>query len=207
MDEVRVYNRALTAAEVLSLVGYTLPLDLIEFNGRVQNTNGILAWKTTYELNSSSFDIERSTDGRNYTMVGNVPSLNTPGINQYHYTDNNITSFGSPVVYYRLKQKDIDGRITYSKIVALSVDKKRNIVLLYPNPVINEVNLTITINRPEKLQARIIDNAGKMVKQLQWDMSGGSTSLSVNVSVLAKGIYYLEIKGETINERKKFIKQ
>lgn len=32
-----------------------------------------------------SFDIERSTDGRNYTTVGNVAAFNTSGVHQYTF--------------------------------------------------------------------------------------------------------------------------
>lgn len=184
-----------------------LPLTLLEFNGRLANNNGLLNWKTTDEQKTSSFDIERSTDGRNYTAVGNLAAFNTGGIHQYNYTDNNITSLGVPVVYYRLKQKDIDGRFTYSRIVALSLDNSRNMILLYPNPVINEANLTVTTNKKQQLQVNVIDNAGRIVKQQQWNVTAGSSSLSVNISSLAKGMYYLELKGETINERRQFVKQ
>ena len=110
------------------------------------------------------------------------------------------------MIYYRLKQTDVDGRFTYSRIVALSLANK-NIVLFYPNPVQNEANLTITIDKAEQVQGRIIDNAGRVVKQQQWKLAAGSTSLSVDVNGLAKGMYYLELTGETINERKRFIKQ
>ena len=219
VDGEIVWNNTLTRWEVsfnvttgfsgfiVQTVINVLPLTLLEFNGRIFNNNGFLNWKTTDEINTASFDIERSIDGRNYITVGDVVAFNASGINQYNYTDNNITTLGVPVVYYRLKQVDIDGRFTYSRIVALSIDNSRSIVLLYPNPVFNEANITITISKAEKIQTRIFDNEGRVVKKQQWNIAAGSTSLSVDVSSLAKGMYYLELKGETINERKKFIKQ
>jgi uncharacterized repeat protein (TIGR03803 family) len=185
----------------------TLPYTLLEFKGRLLNNDGVLNWKTTDEVNTLSFDIERSTDGRNYSRAGNVVAFDETGVHSYNYTDKNITSLNVPVVYYRLKQIDIDGRFTYSRIVAVSIDNARSIVLFYPNPVINEASLTVTVTRPGQLQARIIDNAGRVVKQQQWILSTGSTSLSVDVKGLTKGIYYLELKGEMINERQKFVKQ
>ena len=113
----------------------------------------------------------------------------------------------SAAYYYRLKQKDIDGRFTYSSIVALSIDDSKSIVMLYPNPVTTEANLTITINKAQQVQGRIIDNSGKMLKQMLWNITSGSTSLPVEVKGLASGTYYLDLKGETINERKIFVKQ
>jgi N-acetylneuraminic acid mutarotase len=184
----------------------TLPLHLLEFNGRLQNGNAMLNWKTENEQNVSHFEMERSTDGRNYTAIANVAALNQPGVHNYNYTDNNISALTIPVVYYRLKQKDIDGGFTYSRIVALPVDNSKNLVLFYPNPAINEASLTITIAKQDKVQLRITDNTGRIIKQQQLNPPAGSTSLPVDVSGLTKGIYFLELKGQTVNERKQFVK-
>src|SRR5260221_1167918 len=191
----------------LSVGLIALPLHLLEFNGRLQNGNVLLNWKTENEQNTSHFEIERSTDGRDYTAVGNVAAINQTGVHNYNYTDNNVTTLAMPVVYYRLKQIDNDGRFTYSRIVTLSVDNSRNIVLFYPNPVINEAILMITVNKKEKVQARIIDNAGRIIKQEQLNLTAGSTSLSLDISAMGKGIYFLELKSETMNEQRKFVKQ
>lgn len=206
MDEIRIYNRELSAAEILSLSSFALPLKLISFSGRHINNDDLLTWKTTNEFNTQSFDIERSTDGRNYTSVGNVAAFNTAGDHQYNFTDNNISSLAVPVVYYRLKQKDIDGAFTYSSIVVISINDNKNIVLFYPNPVTTEANVTITIKKAEQVQGKIINNAGRVVKQMRWNLNAGSTALQVDVKGLASGIYWLELKGETINERKQFMK-
>jgi hypothetical protein len=207
IDEMRFYNRALSAAEVSSLVSSALPLHLLEFEGRTSDAIGLLNWKTADELNTHSFDVERSTDGKTYSVIGNVTAFNTPGNHAYHYTDNNISSLTTSVIYYRIKQIDIDGHFTYSRIIALPINKNKNILLFYPNPVVNEANLTLTVNARQLVQGRIIDNAGKIVQQQQWNLSPGSTSVSLNLGTLANGIYYLELKGETFNERRQFVKQ
>lgn len=183
-----------------------LPLTLLEFNGRLQNDNALLNWKTTNEHNTQSFDVERSTDGISYSFIGNVRGANSSGIHNYTFTDNNVSTLGVPIIYYRLKQIDIDSRFVYSRIIALSVENK-NMVLLYPNPTINELNLAVTISKGEQALIKIIDNLGRVVKQKQVYLSTGITSLSIDLSGLSKGTYYLELKGEDINERKSFIKQ
>jgi hypothetical protein len=152
------------------------------------------------------FIVERSTEGFNYSGIGTVSAANTTGIHQYQFTDPNVTALNKPRIYYRLQQKDLDGRITYSQIIVLSLDNS-NILLLYPNPVDKSINLTITTATTGKAQARIIDNNGRILRQQLIDLTAGSTSLSMDVSGLAKGIYYLELKGEAINERKQFVKR
>lgn len=183
-----------------------LPLQLLDFSGKRVNEDALVSWKTENEINTSGFIVERSTDGRNYIAVGSVTAANSAGFHYYDFTDHNVISLDAPVLYYRLKQKDMDGGFTYSRIVALPVDKNKNIVLFYPNPVINEANVAMTVNRQERLAVRIIDNKGAIIKQQQWDVSAGSTSLSIDVKNLAAGLYYLEIKGETVDYKKQFVK-
>ena len=179
---------------------------VLDFTGRLQNNNALLNWQTTNEININSFILERSTDGRHYAAVYNVAALNTAGTHQYNFTDPGIDALNVAVVYYRIKQVGADGRFTYSNIVALSPSGK-NIVLLYPNPVQDKANLMITIKKPEQLQYRVIDNTGRIISQQKRHVITGSNSLLIDVRGLASGMYWLELKGETINERKPFIKQ
>ena len=185
--------------------GGPLPLTLLEFNGKLQNSNGVVYWQTSDEYNTRSFELERSTDGRIFKPVANIAAINMPGNHKYNYTDKNITSLAVPVVYYRLKQIDIDGRFTYTRVITLNIDKDI-IVMLYPNPVSDIANLTISSNKPQQVQARIVDNSGKVIIQYNWRLSPGNTSFTIDVSGFAKGIYFLELKGEMINERRKLVK-
>ena len=216
-DEDIIWNAALNRWEVsFEVTGFSgfvvqtsnvvLPLTLLEFNGSLQNNNAVLNWKTDNEQNTSHFEVERSIDGSHYASVGNVTAANTAGIHQYGFTDYNISTLNAAIIYYRLKQVDVDGRFVYSKIIALSPQNK-NLVLLYPNPVINEVNLAITLPKSNQTQLRIIDNMGRVVKQQQLALTAGSNNLSIDLSSLSKGMYYVELKGENLNERKKFVKQ
>ncbi|MDF2187904.1 ELWxxDGT repeat protein [Paraflavitalea sp. CAU 1676] len=183
-----------------------LPVSLLEFNGRLVQDDALLHWKTTGEVGTHSFEIERSTDGRSYSTVGSVAAANSPGIHTYAYDDRHINLPGVTKLYYRLKQIDIDGRFTYSGIVMLSLTNTQPTVLLYPNPVVNELRVTISVNRPEKIQARVVDNVGKTLMLQQWNSDAGATLRSLDMSKLPKGVYFLELKGETINEVRKVVK-
>ena len=126
-----------------------LPLELLEFNGTLVNSNAYLQWKTENETNTSMFIVERSLDGNNYYQVGTIVAANMTGINHYSFTDPDITSLGVSIVYYRLRQVDLDGNFDYSDIVALSIENKKLTISLYPNPVSTQINLTIKSNQPK----------------------------------------------------------
>ena len=184
-----------------------LPLKLSEFNARLFNTNGELLWKTENEINTLSFEIERSADGIRFISTGNVIAANTTGVHFYNYTDKKITSLGVPILYYRLKQKDNNGGFTYSRIISLVINEGKETVTIYPNPVTDEAAFIIRINQAEKIQGRITDNSGRIVKKQQWNIQAGSSSLPLDIAGLAKGIYTLELEGERTHEKKQFVKQ
>jgi len=185
----------------------SLPLNLLEFTGRLQNNDGLLNWKTENEINTLEFIVERSINGRNFSAIGTKASHNTPGIHNYVFTDPGITSLGADMIYYRLKQKDIDDRFTYSRIVALPLDKSKTVVMLYPNPASNELNLTVSILRADKLSCQLIDATGKIMKQEIKQVPAGSSSWSIDISRLAPGVYYFNLQGSTISKQLSFIKQ
>ncbi|HEX5636167.1 MAG TPA: T9SS type A sorting domain-containing protein, partial [Gammaproteobacteria bacterium] len=205
-------NRWEVSFEVTGFSGFfvkttltVLPLTLLEFNGRLQNGNALLNWKTENELNTDQFLVERSIDGRNFTVVGTVDAKNQPGFNLYNHIDAGVNTLAASMVYYRLKQTDIDSRFTYSRIIALQLDKQ-NKLLLYPNPATDQLMITLSAERAEKVQVRIVDNAGRVLRQQQWNSIAGSVTMPLEVSSLAKGMYYLEVKGENTDQRKIFVK-
>jgi hypothetical protein len=112
---------------------------------------------------------------------------------------------GVPLVYYRLKSIDIDGRFSYSAIVVLTVNST-TVVSLYPNPVKGSALLALTVTQPTMLQLRIIDNAGRTVRQEQYNVLAGTSTLPLNASMLSKGVYYLELKGKAISQRIRFVR-
>jgi hypothetical protein len=149
--------------------------------------------------------VERSIDGRNYSPVGKVTAANSNGTHTYQYIDKNIKYLNTDIVYYRLLQKDIDARGTYSQIVALPLNRGQ-LVLFYPNPVINEARLAVSVTEAGRVQANVYDSKGSLVKQQSWNLSVGSSSVSLNLERLAKGNYFLELKGAGLYYKKQFVK-
>lgn len=183
-----------------------LPLTLVDFKGSLQDANALLSWKTENEQNTLHFSVERSLDGRNFTGIANVAAKNVATTNTYQYYDKNIKDLKAGVIYYRLKQVDTDGSFVYSKIVALSPENK-NSLTLYPNPAVNDIILSINVSKAAQAVVKIYDNVGRIVKMQKVNLVAGMSSLQVDVSMLAKGIYYLELSNETIKERKRLVKQ
>jgi trimeric autotransporter adhesin len=196
------YNRKLVAGK---LPVSPLQFTWLEFSGQKINNDALLTWKIANEMNTDKFTVERSLNGRDYSAIGSKLAYNGSGTYQYNFTDPQINLLGADIIYYRLKQIDFNGNYTYSRIVAISLTG-RNVLMIYPNPTIGNTNITITTNNTEAIQLRVINNLGQIIKQQQLGVTTGSITLSLDVSGLAKGMYYLEVKGATVHETKQFLK-
>jgi hypothetical protein len=184
-----------------------LPLELLEFKGAVVNGDGLLQWKTENENNTNEFVVVKSTDYNGYKTIGSVTAANSPGIHHYNFREVAIASLGSPVIYYRLKQTDVDGGYTYSNVVTLAIDNNRIFVMLYPNSLKNKINLTINISQKDKLQWQLADNTGRTVKRGTYDLSARSTAVSIDILNLSVGIYFMRLNGSTLQQVIKVVKQ
>lgn len=86
---------------------------------RVTDRSVFLDWYTTTELNNNYFEVERSTDMNNFKTVAIVLdgfSTTGPG-KRYAFKEDIIVVKNNKVAYYRLKQFDVYGNISYSEVV------------------------------------------------------------------------------------------
>lgn len=195
-----------TMAAVLSPLT-PLPLNLLSFTGNINNGQAYLIWETTNELNTLEFIIEKSQDGVQYIDAGTIPSVNSPGNHTYTFTDNNIGTSNIKKLYYRLKQKDIDGQFTYSGIVTLTLGANGNLVRLYPNPVDATASLLITAAEREAITYLIIDSKGSVIRTVKTALEPGSNRITINMAELKAGIYTLDISGTATKEQLRFLKR
>ncbi|MGX5858332.1 leucine-rich repeat domain-containing protein [Dyadobacter jiangsuensis] len=179
---VEVTNSVVTAL-TLSSNAYTyvkLPVTLVSFNGKSENNQTKLTWKTTSETNNKGFEIERSADARNFEKIGFVDGSGDTKENQfYHFTDVNPLATG----YYRLKQLDYDGKFEYSKVVVVRAGE--GIVKMYPNPAQTELTIEGAV---ENEVVSVFTPAGRPVV-IAAKLSGGK----LDVKDLKEGIYTIKI--------------
>lgn len=178
----------------------TLPLRLLTVS--VINNNGYakLSWETCNEVNVKNFEIQKSTDARNFSTIASVPAKNGNCNNSYTYADTK-TLFGT--AYYRIKTVDNDGAQTYSAIVSIGGKTSININV-FPNPVVNNMVLSHP-QAGENAIAQIIDMSGKKV--LQQKLQGGAVQTSIDVSKLSRGHYTIVYNNLNDKQSLHFIKR
>lgn len=166
-----------------------LPVGLTAFEAFISNGSVSLSWITATERNNKLFDIERSADAVDWRVIGSVKSRalngNSSGEIVYGHVDESPLSGKN---HYRLKQTDLDGSFTYSKIVSLNFIPEGE-VSIYPNPVAGELKIK-GLEGTEIL--RIYDLTGQKVAQAM--VASGRATLSIDLSLLVNGVYFLMIE-------------
>lgn len=171
----------------------TLPLRVTAFTAREENKTVVLNWKSAEE---NSFAIERSSNGGNFIVIGNVPGKAS---GQYQFTDGQPAG-GTNV--YRLSSISLAGRKEYSASVVIKMGMIPAL-RIYPNPAANVLQLQLRYRGAET--GSIMDMTGKRIKTIELPAAPAFTSLTltVDISNLPSGSYVLEVGGQQL----KFVKQ
>ena len=182
-------SAAAMAVEMNTCTYTPLPLHILYFNAHAEkNGTSLLEWATTEEKNNDHFEVESSTDARNWNVIGFVYSKtdNKGSETKYDFTDNMVFTCTH---YYRLKQINVDGSYKYSTINTINATGHSDIEI-YPNPVPDHV----TVTGLQSHSSIIITNpAGQIKMSLQ---SENETVKTVDMSTFASGIYFISVVDE-----------
>ena len=187
-----------------------LPIQLIKFEGsyNTNDNNVYLDWSTATETNNHFFTIERAIGGGDeFVPVATVQGAGNSDNTRYYSTIDNSTADLSGTLYYRLKQTDYDGKYVYFNTVAVTIpDKKTNTI--YPNPA--SANVSIDYYTPEpnsNASFSVYDYTGRKVITTQiTSANAGKNTYQLDVSLLPKGMYIIEVNEETKTTHYKFVK-
>ncbi len=172
-------------------IGTTLPVTWLYFNGTTQGKNNILTWATGSETNTKEFSLERSLNGNTFQQITLLPAAgNSAGTREYKYTDPNIDRLNSERMYYRVKQVDLDGRFTYSRVVLLTYrENNSQPSVIYPNPTKGIVNILVGDRNMVGTEATLIDVNGRILQRVKITAS----NQSFDMSGLVNGIYFIKL--------------
>ncbi len=203
------YNTANTSRIYYLAAGYSaytlpvgfLPLELLSFSakpdalGKTVNLN----WKTTNEVNTQDFVVERKADDTDFSPVTTVLSKNVAGTHDYSFTDKSPLAGNS---YYRLKQRDKDGKHSYSEIVHVKIEGIS--LSLRPNPASHELIVNHD-NAKNAAVLKVISLDGRSL--IKANANSGTASTTINVAALAAGTYLLVYEANGQSQSQKFIKK
>lgn len=169
-----------------------LPVRFISFDVQLQQERTVLIqWITSNEIDNDHFEVQRSNDLLTWINLQTVVS-NATGV--YSYMD---YAAGNGIRYYRIKQVDADGSYLYTQTKTVNIQS--NVVVLWPNPVVNEMHLCLPFSNGI---IDITDEAGKKLLTKIID----ANHMAVLVGQLKAGTYFVRIKAAGKLHVLKFLK-
>ena len=185
-----------------AIIPIVLPVTLINFEGHLFNNVVTLDWNTSAENNTRIFEVEKSSDGKNFYSIGSVNAAgNTSSQRKYSLTDVKAGDLN----YYRLKITDMNGSYVYSNIILIKNSGVQQFIWVINNPFKDHVDMRFarTANTA-KLQLLTMD--GKIVSEKILPAASGQRRwyLSDNLS---KGVYVLRIVCDGIVFTNKLVKE
>ncbi|MEM9260651.1 MAG: T9SS type A sorting domain-containing protein, partial [Bacteroidota bacterium] len=167
-----------------------LPVEFVRFTAEKVDKTVRLDWETTEEVDNEGFEIQRSTDGAQWEMVGFVAgSGSTSEIQAYRYVHVDPVAGDN---YYRLRQLDFDGQFTDSqvRIVNFAGVTTENTLAVFPNPAREFATVGLPRDHgPGRLL--VFNTAGQIVQQIP--VSPGQAQLELDVSEWPAGAYTVQV--------------
>ncbi|MCF2499602.1 T9SS type A sorting domain-containing protein [Dyadobacter chenhuakuii] len=162
---------------------FALPVKLLSFDATKEGAGINLNWATTEENNSDRFDVQRSSNGKEWNTITTITAKGESKQQvEYVAVDNDPINGNN---FYRLHMIDKDGTGAYSRIRTVKFEGV--VTYMYPNPVSEE--LTIKAADWSKItKVEIVGSNGKVVYH-----SFGKPSPNVKVKNLLNGVYLVRL--------------
>lgn len=174
----------------------TLPVEFISFTAKCHSNSVLLEWATAFEQNSAGFEIEKSSDGRNFKKKSFIPGVGNSSVqHNYNFTDMLPDAAN---LFYRIRQIDKDGKFRYSEVVPVSCGKVVTALRVFPNPVSSEMVVEFD-NRIRNVAVLITDVSGKEVLLITHN-SDANGRLKINVASLVPGVYFLRLQSTAMKK-------
>ena len=181
-------------------INAVLPLRMMSYELRMMNERQVMnKWETMNEINVSHYNIQLSTNAKDFTTIGKVKAKNKK-YNEYQFTDDLKTKDQEPkTLYYRIVGVDFDGKFSYSQVKKLStVNYKPSTINIYPNPTKGLIHILIPSDEKAIWTITVQDVLGKVMSTTQ------TTALTKSMDMLMsnqRGMYFITLTNNKTGKR------
>jgi hypothetical protein len=187
-----------------NILNSVLPVKLVSFTGTANRNTNLLNWQVQNEDNLAFYEVQKSTDGINFTIIDKVAAKGIATASNYNAADKNILD---PVNYYRLRMVDNNNSFSYSPIIKLNGTFDEG-VRLFPT-IVNNNNISITTSKAlQNASMALYDATGRfitIVKLPQRIAAGSTTTINLINKHIAKGNYVLLLTSKNGNKKSQMI--
>lgn len=178
-----------------------IPVELISFNGVLDNNKVLLSWCTASETNNSGFEIQRKTVGSFHKIGFKSGNGTTNSESCYEHVD-----YDDQKKYprkYRLKQIDLDGSVEYSQVIEVERSYITKVNSVFPNPSSRYFSVKFQLAESADVSFKVFDLIGRKILEHRSKFQSGSNTQRIEISSYSSGIYLLHISGGSLNTTEK----
>lgn len=200
-----VINAPYTYAGGCAFENITLPLRLLGFQGSLTANKAQLKWSVAENETGDHFEVEKSSDGRNFSTIATVFTTSKAGTDNYTFNEGSELS---GTAYYRLKMVNKNGSVSQSRIIVLKNEKAETTNSLV---VAKTAGASVTFNyassKTELYHVNVYNVNGAKLFATGINMQKGNNAASINVDGMASsGVYVLEVVSGGERSITKFLK-
>ncbi len=182
-----------------------LPVTVLQFTGHNRGEKNVIEWSTASESNNEYFAVEKSLSSDDFEEMGRVKGSGNSAFRKNYTITDEHPYHGT--TYYRLKQVDFNGSITYSQSISVTGGSLNGVTNIYPNPANTILNCELSAAEAEIFNIEVMDVLGNVIMKEETKAAKGVNTRKLNINSLSQGIYFLKIGNEKKQKLMKFIKQ
>ncbi|MCC6761683.1 MAG: T9SS type A sorting domain-containing protein [Chitinophagaceae bacterium] len=184
-----------------------LNVTLKQFGARRQGQSAELNWKVSCTGAYATFELQRSTDGKNFSNVYTEKATAARCNEPFTFAD---ASAGAGKLFYRLKLTSDAGKVTYSSVAMLlptGAVQGFNMSLV-PNVVSGNALLQLSSNQKGNALIRVVAAGGQLLQSQRVNLVAGSQSVALQTATLPAGMYTIVLSDESsLLQQIRFVKQ
>lgn len=197
MDSVKIF---------FDSVCQLLKTNVLNLRGVAENRRTTLNWDVTDNEDAASYDIEFSTNNRNFSKLGNIIANTQSGSVSYSYV-HPAELTGAALVYYRIKCIGKNGSAVYSKTIAIRYDETAG-AIVFPNPTNGDLWMRSTENAASAAEITVTNAYGKIIKKASIHLAKGQNIQELpGLQNMPAGIYIIKVSVQNKTYMQRIIKK
>ncbi|MBC7830249.1 MAG: choice-of-anchor E domain-containing protein [Chitinophagaceae bacterium] len=171
-----------------------LATNIKNFSAYKKENAVLLKWVTENKTPGTTYEVEYSIDGTNFTGAGQTNTAGSIGNSTQHEFQYIPGASGSKKLYFRIKETDAQGKVTYSAI--RSVDMNENAAagfIIYPNPIQRKVSMQFDRSLNGNYVVEVTNLSGQIIYNRNMKLNNTNNVQFDLPNPPSSGMYYLKL--------------